>query len=47
MRESHTSVKRDAAGMSPQQSVATTEKTVFRPVDPRPDFPNLEENTLA
>src|SRR5207248_9280450 len=47
MRESHTSVKREAAGTSPQQSVATSEKTVFRPVDPRLDFPYLEENTLA
>ena len=47
MRESRTSVRRDAAGTSPQQGVATTEKTVFRPVDPRPDFPSLEESTLA
>src|SRR5436853_3424885 len=47
MRESRTPVSRDAAGTSPQQGVATTEKTVFRPVDPRPDFPYLEENTLA
>src|SRR5437588_5872189 len=47
MRESRTPVSRDAAGTSPQQGVATTEKTVFRPVDPRPDFPYLEESTLA
>src|SRR5919109_426523 len=47
MRESHTPVRRQGAGTSPGQSVATTEKTVFRPVDPRPDFPRLEESTLA
>src|SRR5438128_4984475 len=27
--------------------MTTTETTVFRPVDPRPDFPRLEESTLA
>ena len=27
--------------------MTTTEKGLFKPVDPRPDFPHLEEQTLA